>query len=419
MDHKAPFRNETRSGFTLLEVLFVVLIIGILAALLLPALERARGRSRQIACVANLRQVGLAHHVFAHEHEDGFPFQVPMAHGGTLEITLAGDKLNDNFYFSFRHFQALSNELEVPKLLLCPSDQRLPASTFKELQNFNLSYFVAVTATYQRPDSLLAGDRNIAAEDGTASAIERFDHDNTAIWTRDGHELQGNLLFSDAHVERTTRNQLRATMDRVTGPKVSAWLPVIPAGAGGSVAGTPSSPGSGSGSSSGPGVSPPGTPGPTPPPNNNVSGFTLFQNYFQQPQTPGGNPTPPPPPDSPPPQPTPEPPPSRVATAPAAPPPPAPAPPVVVPVESKPTNQLAQTKPKPPPEPVAAPESLPPAVAQADPPVNLFMVFAKPERCWYCWVIIVLLAMSTAVLLGMEVRRRRREQRRLAADAAE
>ncbi|HXJ75171.1 MAG TPA: hypothetical protein VNM37_20115, partial [Candidatus Dormibacteraeota bacterium] len=153
----------------MLEVLFVVLIIGILAALLLPALERARGRSRQIACVGNLRQVGLAHHVFAHEHEDGFPFQVPMAHGGTLEFTLAGDKLNNNFYFSFRHFQALSNELEVPKLLLCPSDQRLPASTFKELQNFNLSYFVAVTATYQGPDSLLAGDRNIAAEDGTAS----------------------------------------------------------------------------------------------------------------------------------------------------------------------------------------------------------------------------------------------------------
>ena len=76
MNAKSAHRGQ---GFSLVELLMVIAIIGLLAAMLLPATTRAKSKAKRIACVENLRQVGLAFHGYAHDHDNKFPMTMAAA----------------------------------------------------------------------------------------------------------------------------------------------------------------------------------------------------------------------------------------------------------------------------------------------------------------------------------------------------
>jgi prepilin-type N-terminal cleavage/methylation domain-containing protein/prepilin-type processing-associated H-X9-DG protein len=70
----APRRPPPARGFTLTELLVVIAIVALLATLLLPALAAAKDSGRRAACVSNLRQLGIAIHAYAGDHDGRLPF---------------------------------------------------------------------------------------------------------------------------------------------------------------------------------------------------------------------------------------------------------------------------------------------------------------------------------------------------------
>jgi prepilin-type N-terminal cleavage/methylation domain-containing protein/prepilin-type processing-associated H-X9-DG protein len=198
--------RKLQLAFTLLEMLMVITIIGILAARLLPALARAKPKAQRVQCLNNLKQTGIAFHLFANDHQHLFPMQVSVRDGGSMEWVPGGN--------AFRHLAAVSNDVSVPRIFVCPSDPaKVAAPDWGTFKNTNLSYFVGVDAKPNYPNSLLAGDRNISQDSIVRSNILQTNFSATVGWTTNIHNDRGNILFSGGHVLLLDTPGLRAAFN--------------------------------------------------------------------------------------------------------------------------------------------------------------------------------------------------------------
>jgi prepilin-type N-terminal cleavage/methylation domain-containing protein len=188
-------KQQTKKAFTLIELLVVIAIIGILAAMLLPALAAAKKKAQKISCVNNLRQIGLAFRIWEGDNGDKYP-----QNGAQTSITPTTTTVAT--------FQVMSNQLSNPKIVYCPSDSIHTLANNTTFQNLaNSSYVVNQFGTESDPQMILDADCGIGASTTTrytaSTALSA-----SWLWTTDLHNLSGNIGLTDGSVQSVSQNGL-------------------------------------------------------------------------------------------------------------------------------------------------------------------------------------------------------------------
>jgi competence protein ComGC len=196
-----PNRTEGRA-FTLLEVVVVIGTVAIFFLLILPAMMPPATQVAKINCVMHLKQVGVAFHVWAGDHQGRFPMASDTNDPGQNELC--------------RFFQVLSIDLKSPRILVCPADRkRTAAADFgADFNNSHISYFIGLDAELDRPGTFLCGDRNLTNGVPAQNGRMELTSNQPVGWTLEIHRRRGNIVLTDGSVQQLGVASLRRALGR-------------------------------------------------------------------------------------------------------------------------------------------------------------------------------------------------------------
>lgn len=228
-----------RCAFTLVELLVVIAVIAILAALLLPALSRAKDSARKVACVSNLRQVGLAVYIYAQDHNGRIPYG-PQAPPFTHPAEFYPSTGSPTSLISLRSGPPVALGLllkdhlaSTPKVLFCPgSDQPVDAAaelakvgTIQQAQGSYYYRHAGVTKLFYTPPEPvpnlqldnLGTNRQGRPIRALAMDCQFLCSGDVAVYgvkpSTHHRQLAANVLFSDGHVAAQSNRDRQFTVD--------------------------------------------------------------------------------------------------------------------------------------------------------------------------------------------------------------